>query len=254
MTKVHELLAVLGSKSGQASTVRGDLTATFKSKRHLFEGRKKTFRPLEESVEPTVEEETDIQSTVAKEIKWISGYLASAVDLAYQVDLANTEARANIELENGEILIKAIPATTLLQLEKRIAEWKNLIEAIPTLDPAKGFEEDKAHGEGHYRAREVVKLRKVKTKKVYVKFPATKEHPAQTELVDEDVPTGTILEQEWSGLITPGVKADLLDRVETLGRAVSKARSKANDHAIETQDKKIGAGLLEFVLQPLLGA
>ena len=254
MTKLHELLAVLGSKSGQANKKRGDLTVALKSKRHLFEGRKKTFRPLEEDAKPTVEDQTDIQTTVVKEIGWVSKDLALAVDIAYQVDLANTQARADVVTEDGQTLVKDIPATTLLQLEKRIAEWKDLIEAIPTLDPAKGFEQDKAHGEGHYRAREVVKPRKVKTKKVYVKYEATKEHPAQTELVDEDVPTGTILEQEWSGLITPALKSDLLDRVETLSRAVAKARSKANDHAIETQDKKIGAGLLEFVFQPLQSA
>jgi uncharacterized FlaG/YvyC family protein len=254
MSKLYELLAVYESTTGQASKVRGELAATFDKKRHLFEGRKKTFRSLEENVEDQVEAQQEIQSTVAKEIRWISGYLAKSADVAYQIDVANTEAKADVVDENGDVLLKQVPATTLLQLAKRVAEWKDLILAIPTLDPAKGFVEDKGHGAGHWKAREVVKPRTVKTKKVYVKYEATKEHPAQTELLDADVLTGTTLEQEWSGLITPSLKAELLDRVEALYRAVTKARSKANDHAIEINDKKIGADLLEYVFKPLLGA
>lgn len=254
MPKLHELLAVYESTTGQASKVRGELMVTFEKKRHLFEGRKKTFRSLAENTEPQVEAEQEIQSTIAHEIRWISKYLAKSTDVAYQIDVANTAAKADVVDDDGNVLLKDVPTTTLLQLAKRVAEWKDLIVAIPTLDPAKGFTEDKAHGEGHWMARDVVKPRTVKTKKVYIKYEATKEHPAQTELLDADVQTGTTLEQEWSGLITPSMKADLLDRVETLYRAVNQARSKANDHVIETQEKKIGGQLLDYVFEPLLGA
>lgn len=253
MPKLHELLAGYESTTGQASKVRGELMTTLEKKRHLFEGRKKTFRPQAENTEPQVEAEQEIQSTIGSEIRWVSKYLAKAADVAYQIDVANTSAKADVVTDNGDVVLKDVPTTTLLQLAKRIAEWKELIVAIPTLDPAKGFKEDKAHGQGHWVAREVVKPRTVKTKKVYVKYEATKEHPAQTELLDADVPTGTTLEQEWSGLITPSMKADLLDRVETLYRAVNQARSKANDFALETQGKKIGEDLLNFVFKPLLG-
>lgn len=139
-TKLHELLAVQGNTSGQASKTRGELKNTFEKKRHLFEGRRKSFTPFGEDDGLTaIEEVQEIQSTVASEIQWVSGYLAKAVDVAYQVDLANTGARADVLLENGSILVKNIPATTLLQLEKRIVEWKELIEAIPTLDPGQGL-------------------------------------------------------------------------------------------------------------------
>lgn len=254
MPKLYELLAVYESTTGQASKVRGELSATFDKKRHLFEGRKKTFRPSAENAEPVVEAEQEIQSTVAREIRWLSGYLAKSTDVAYQIDVANTEAKSDVVDEDGTVLLKDVPATTLLQLAKRVVEWKDLILAIPTLDPAKGFVEDKAHGAGHWAAREVVKPRTMKTKKVYVKYEATKEHPAQTELLDADVQIGTTLEQEWSGLITPSRKAELLDRVEVLHRAVTKARSAANALTIDTSDKKIGATLLDYVFKPLLDA
>lgn len=254
MSKLHELLAVQGSLAGQASKVRGDLASTFEKKPHLFKAHKKCFTPIEEGALSTVEEQLDIQSTVAQEIEWVSKSLAKAVDVAFQVDLANTTAKASIETETGEKLADDIPATTLLQLEKRIAEWKDLIAVIPTLDPAKGFQLDRDHGAGHYKARDVTKRRTIKTKKLYVKYAATDKHPAQTELVDEDVLTGMILEQEWSGLITPALKAELLDRVETLLRAVSKARSKANDQVVDSEKHKLGKDLLDFVFKPLQNA
>jgi hypothetical protein len=251
MSKLHELLAVQGNLAGQATKLRTELETTFVKKRQLFEETRKVFTPLGENVQPKVEEEKAIQTTVGQEIDWISKYLAKAVDVAYQIDLANREAAANVVTDNDEILLKDVPATTLLQLEKRITEWKSLIDAIPTLDPVKGFTLDVSRGMGIYKAREVTKARTRKGKKLYVKYEATKEHPAQTELIDEDIQTGTVSEQEWSALITPGVKAKLLERVEALIRAVARARSKANEQAVDISDKKIGATLLEYVFKPL---
>lgn len=251
MTKLHELLAVQGNLSGQATKKRTDLKTTFEKKRHLFEETRKTFTSNEELEKPQIEEQKDIQSTVIREIDWIKSDLAKAVDVAYQVDIANTEAKADVVTEDDELLLKDIPATALLQLEKRVAEWKDLIQSIPTLDPAKGFQLDTARGHGYYKARDVTKPRTKKVPDVITLAPATKEHPAQTQLISVDKPTGTILEQEWSSLITPATKSDLLDRVEKLLRAVSKARSKANEHAIDVSGKKIGAALLDFVFKPL---
>jgi hypothetical protein len=255
MSKLHELLAVHGSLSGQASKVRQELMVTFNKKRNLFEGRMKSFTPNEEVAGAiAIEEQQDVQSTIAREIEWVSKHLAKAVDIAYQVDTANTIAKADVVTEEDEIVAKDVPATTLLQLEKRVAEWKDLIVAIPTLDPAKGFQPDESSGKGFWKAREVTKMRTRKDKKPLVLYDATDKHPAQTQVLDVDTVVGKILEQEWSGLITPTLKADLLDRVETLYRAITKARSKANEQDVDTKDKKIGADLLEYVFKPLLGA
>ena len=251
MTKLHELLAVQGNLNGQANKKREDLKVTFEKKRHLFEETRKTFTSNDELEKPQIEEQKDIQSTVISEIEWIKPSLAKSLDVAYQVDVANTEATADVVTEDDVILLKAVPATTLLQLEKRVAEWKNLIDSIPTLDPAKGFQQDEARGYGYYRARDVTKPRTKKVPEVITLAPPTHEHPAQVQLIQIDKPIGTILEQEWSSLITPAKKAELLDRAETLLRAVSKARAKANEHAIDVADKKIGTELLDFVFQPL---
>lgn len=248
MSKLHELLAVEGNLEQQANKVRTDLINTFEKKRHLFEEKRVVFQPSVEGEGPTVESQSDIQSSVTSELNWIQSHLAKALDASYQVAEANTEARADVEVDDGSgaILLKQVPATALLELEKRAAEIHQLVAAVPTLDPAKGFSLDPQRGDGVYKAREIVKTRTKKTAKVIVKYEATKEHPAQTEMIAEDVPVGKIQEQEWSALITPGQKAELINRAEILVRSIRRARSRANETEVD-QTKKIGAALLKFV-------
>lgn len=49
------------------------------------------------------------------------------------------------------------------------------------------------------------------------------------------------------------MKAELLTRAEGLYRAVTQARSRANDTPVEVKANKIGNSLLEYVFSPLLG-
>ncbi len=250
-TKLHQLLAVGTSLEGQANKTRSELQNTFEKKRHLFEAKVSTFVPSGEGSAVT-ESQSDIQSTVAKELVWVSGFIAKAIDSAYQVAEANTQARADIVLEDGTTLAKAVPATSLLELEKRVAEIQALVVAIPTLDPAKGFLPDKDKGEGYYQARVVKKTRTRKDKIAMVLYEATEKHPAQVQLVDKDIPTGTVEEQEWCSMLTPALKSQLIERVEILSRAVRSARSKANEIEVSV-DKKIAKSLLDYVLKPVVG-
>jgi hypothetical protein len=125
------------------------------------------------------------------------------------------------------------------------------VSAIPTLDPAKGFTEDKDRGNGVYVAREVRKRRTQKEQIPLVLYPHSDKHPAQTQLITKDVEVGTIVEQEWSGLVTPAVKSRMLERVEELRRAVKQARARAND--VQVEEVNVGAAMLGYVFGPALG-
>lgn len=244
--KLHELLAVESSLENQSNKVRNDLSNTFDKKRHLFEEKRLVFTPSTEGAQSVIETQSDIQTNVSKELKWVSTHIAKALDASYQVAKTNTTARADVVLEDGTKVLTDVPATALLELEKRIAEIAALINSIPTLDPAKGFTIDEGRGNGIYQARPVNKTRTRKTKKVLIRYEATDKHPAQTELIDEDVVVGTIQEQEWSGLITPAQKSDYIARVEELSRAVRQARSRANDENVD-KTNVIGARLLKHI-------
>lgn len=243
---LHELLAVETHFENQAAKTRTELAATFEKKRHLFEEKAVTFTPLEDGKRSETIVQSTIQTTVKSELEWLTPYITKALDASLQVAEANTQARADVVLETGETIATGIPATALLELEKRVAEVKALVEAIPTLDPAKGFQTDINHGKRAFKARDIRKTRTQKIKEVLVAAPATEHHPAQCHVFDKDVVIGHVDEQEWSSLITPADKADLISRVEIVARAVRAARSRANNVAVD-QTKHIGGALLSYV-------
>lgn len=245
--KLHELLAVESPLKAQAEKTRRELATTFEKKRHLFTEKSVTFRPLEEGKEPVREEQLDLQSTVRKELTWIAAILASALDAEYQVQVGNTQAFGDVLIEGTDApLLTHVPATALLSLEKRVNELREFVLTIPTLDPAKGFVLDEPRGKNIYRARDDVRPRTKKTSKALVLYEATKEHPAQVKEISVDEPIGTLLAQEWSGLITTSEKADMMDRVERLGRAVKTARTRANEVEVDPA-LTIGEVLLSYV-------
>lgn len=251
MTKLHELLAVEKPLENQATACRAELMGTFEKKRHHFAKTIKTFTSLEENAIPVTEEQSDIQTTVSKEIKWISDKLIKAIDAGHQIDVSNTVAKQDVVLESGNILLKDVPATSLLQLEKRLGEVAQLIKAIPTLDPAKGFLLDTAAGDGIFKAREITKTRTSMVPEVISLAAATKEHKEQVQLIQKQVPIGTIQEQEWSSLITIAQKGQLLDNIEEVQRAVKKARARANETPIDVSATKIGKRVFDYIFMPV---
>src|SRR6266566_6352748 len=116
MAKLHELLAVEGNLENQANKCRADLVTTFEKKRHNFEEKRVVFTPLAEGSPAVQETQSDIQTTVLKELEWIAPYIIKALDASYQVAEANTEARADVVLDDdaGTVLLRSVPATSLL--------------------------------------------------------------------------------------------------------------------------------------------
>jgi uncharacterized FlaG/YvyC family protein len=251
-TKLHELLAVESNLDGQAGKTRTELMKTFQDKRHLFTETHVTYKPFGENEAEVTEQHSDIQTTVADEVQWLSKILAKAWDAAYQIDVANTLAKANVlDEETGDIIIKDAPSTALLQLEHRMKELHDFILTIPTLDPAKGFKPDEDKGKNRFRAMDVTKPR---TKKIFVPLvlaAATKEHPAQVKEGYEDKAVGTVLQQEWCSMITPAKKADLLDRCDKLTRSIKKARAKANEQEVDVKTIRVAHDLLNYVFKDL---
>lgn len=247
MAKLHELLATNPSVEAQSAKVLADLSNTFSKKAHLFGETIVTTTNIEGDAAPVTETQSSAQTTVHKELKWVSDIIAKSFDVNFQIDKANTQAVADIALEDGTILISAVPATALLQLEKSLRKVQDLAFTIPTLDPAKGFEPDANKGAGYYKARSVNKIKTKKINSVLTLAPATDKFPAQVQVFAEDVKVADVVQNEWSSLITPAEKADIIDRVEQLIRAVKQARSRANEQEQDTLTSKIGLKLLNYV-------
>lgn len=248
MAKLHEVLAVDRETKTQADKVLGELKETFEKKRHLFEGKISTFHPKAEGSVPKVEEQRSVQTMVSSELTWIRDFLVKAVDIGNQVAIANQSAIGDI-MVGSRILAKGVPVTNLLELEKRLEQWKQLAESIPTLDPTKNFTMETTSKT--YRAQDVSKSRTQKIQKPIVLYEATKEHPAQVQLASYDEPIGELVIQEWSGLMTPAHKAGILTNIEVLIRAVKKARARANE--TEAPKAPIGRVLFDFAFNTQVG-
>jgi hypothetical protein len=82
---------------------------------------------------------------------------------------------------------------------------------------------------GLHKTAPVQTHRTRKTIRPIVLYPATERHPAQTQLVTEDVLAGYWNTIKQSGALPKPRKQELAERVETLLQAVKQAREAAND-------------------------
>ncbi|MGC4120756.1 MAG: hypothetical protein QM765_40495 [Myxococcales bacterium] len=254
--KLYELLAVEPEKKANAERARSQTIEAFRSNQAHFTGMKRTFKPFMvdeakgEVAGERVENETNLVKTVIEELERTLAATADAFDVSLQIDEANMVARADLTVD-GVLLAESVPATYLLQLEKRLRELRVMFKEIPTFDPVRTWHEDPgAPKKNVLRAEPVVTIRKQRTRKYNVMHEATKEHPAQIDIVEVDDPVGEIRSYDWSGMISPGRKAALLDQVDRLIEAVKTARARANTVEIDP-GKKLAAKVFEHILKPL---
>ena len=144
---------------------------------------------------------------------------------------------------NESALLKDVPVTHLLFLEKQLVDIHTFVEKLPTLDPAEAWQynpEVDCFASDPYQT--------AKTKKVlknHVKAEATKEHPAQVETYTEDVVVGYWTTVKFSGALPAREKNAILQRVRKLQEAVKSAREEANSVTVEP--KKTGAEVFKYI-------
>ncbi|MEZ0373217.1 MAG: hypothetical protein ACAI44_29260 [Candidatus Sericytochromatia bacterium] len=255
--QLHEILAVEQEIKANAERVRGQTVDIFRTRQSHFVGMRRTFRPFAvdedygETGAERLEAETRLVTTVPEEIAQMLKTVGQALDIGFQIDEANTAARADLVID-GEVLAKDVPATFLLQLEKRLKEIRTVLKEIPTFDPVRIWSVDPGADKKHVlRAEPVTTIRKQRQRKYNVMVEASKEHPAQVDIVEVEVPIGEIRAYDWTGMISPGRKAALLEQIDKLSAAVKSARSRANTTPVA--DKKVAERLFHYLLQPLEG-
>lgn len=243
--KLHELLAAEEDLKGMAKRITAETEVTFTKKSNHFMEQIIEIAPLKETDGPVViDGHTPMVETVSGKIDYFSNAVGSYLDAFYQKEQSNTEAKADVVLEDNTILLKDIPATALLGLERELKKVHQVYSALPTLDPSVVWKEDTNAGAGI----QVTRQTKVRTKKIvkpFVLAPATDRHPAQVEKVSEDVPVANMNTTLRSSKITPARKSILLGRVDELSRAVKTARMRAN--SVEHATGKIGSKIFTFL-------
>lgn len=248
MKKLCQYIAI---ESSVKSRVTAELTEAHKDlqKNDLFNGHSRKYEPRNEDPssplgEKLPEENKKVVARAEAIVKLTLDRLVEQYDLAATRDWGNCVAKADVEVE-GKVLLKDVPVTHLLFLEKRVDDLLTFIRKLPSLDPTEHWE---------YNASQDLSatppVQSVRTKKIsraLVLYEATKEHPAQVKEITEDMQAGTWSTIKYSSAIPLQRKNEMLRRAEELQKAVKFAREKAN--ATEVEDKKVGRTLLDYVFK-----
>jgi len=248
--QLHQLLAVESELRNQAAKIYQETIVTFTKKEGHFDGMVRTYEPKIEGEDVTElpPEIKEVVTTVEEKLEHTEKALTKSIDAQLSKDETNangtTRAEVVIEGDGEEMKLGEFSATSLLSLENTLTKIRALYDAIPTLDPAKKWEEDETRT-GIYKTSEQVTYRTEKQPQVITLAPATKEHPAQTQLLSIDKQVGLFRVVYSSGRITPREKSEKLERIDRLIRAIKKARARANQS--EVLQTKIARQIFSYI-------
>lgn len=241
MGKLHELLAVEPDLAGEAQRLLTQREKLFKEGEVRFKGIFRTYKPLEETGEDFEPEITKLATTVRQELEGCEQVLGAWIDASVQKEVTNTRTKADVVID-GQMILQGLPATALLNLEGKLAKFRKLYAAIPTIDPTRVWEWNKEHGAF---VSSGITYRTQKVMKTHVEYEATPEHPAQVKTFRVDERAGTWTTTEHSGMLAPTDKWALLERLDKLIAAVKQARQRANTADVE--DIHVGKEIFNFI-------
>ncbi len=246
--KLHELLAVEQDRKHKAVQVVGETIKVFTKQDVQFDGVSKRYVQIQDDSEQIPDETKEMVTSVRERLNETIEAFVAGIDAHLSKEETNASSVAKSELIINNENLGTFSATSLLALEGHLAKAKELYQAIPTLDATKKWEFDTQ--KNVYKTEDEVKFRSVKRPQVIVKYEATKEHPAQTELLYLDFQVGKYVTSYTSGKITPAQKITLLKRIDEILEAVKTARAKANN--VEVNNVKFGDKLFAFINKGIL--
>lgn len=238
---LHQLLATEKDLKSQANAA---LTTLYQrmEKAALLSGISRVYRPAADDGETLPGEKTLVQLRVEGEIPPVVGKLAALYDTILRKEIANTQAAADVVVD-GQVLLPKVPVCALLFLEKQATDLKAFVSKLPVLDPSETWHHDEAQGCWATDPSETHRTKKVP--RAFVKAAATDKHPAQVEIVHEDVIAGYWRTIKFSGAVSADRKATLLSRVEKLQAAIKVAREEAN--AVKVGNAAMGAKVFDYL-------
>lgn len=244
MPKLNQIVAI---EKGVKSRVYSELTELNKAaqKPDLFNGFSKSYLKKDEDGEDLPPEKKRVQFVVNDVLRSAERIMTELMTVTARKDWTNAVAVADVVVD-GKVLIEKAPVTYLLFLEKQATDLRTFAESMPILDEGENWTKDP--NSGLYKSDEIRTHRTKKIQKPIVLYPATPEHPAQTQMVTEDVIAGFWAQVKQSGAMPKPERQGLVERIEKLIRAVKEAREAANDRD-EVPVPAVGSAVFEYLLE-----
>jgi hypothetical protein len=242
-TRLSQVIAVEKQIKSRVNSEGGELHK-LNQKPELFNGMTRNYERKSEEGEELPPEQKLVQNRASENLNLWATMWAELLDVVATKDWGNVKASADLVVE-GRLLVKDAPVTYLIWLEKQLEDFRTFVDHLPVLDPARAWRSDSATG--LYITEPVRTARHKKVPRVLVKVEASEHHPAQAEIVHDDVLVGY-----WSQLFTSGAlpeprRRQLLGRVDSLRKAVKEAREEANSMRVEAIE--VGTAISRWLLQ-----
>ena len=177
-------------------------------------------------------------------LRQVERSVGALLDLTARKDYTNCVARADVVVD-GTTMIAGAPVSFLLFMEKQLTDIRTFVAAMPVLDESDNWSKDV--NSGLFKAEPTSTHRTKKIAKPIVLYPATPEHPAQTQMVTEDIIAGFWTQVKQSGAMPKPDREALGARVERLLRAVKEARESANIQE-EVTTPAVGGAVFSYLL------
>ena len=240
--KLHEIVAIRKGIKSRTYSVLTDLH-NFLKKPEPFNGLTKTFKPVAEDGEVYPSEDKKVTATTHDTLRRVRQVRSEFFDIEATLCYGNQQAMADVVVD-GRVIIEAAPATLLLALEKEVNDLYTFAESLPTLDVTKSWSKDP---NSHlFRSDTEITHKGKKVQKAIVLYPHTENHPAQTQMVSEDVIEGFWHKTFLSGAMPLPEKEALLERIDKMRQAIKRARARANDSIVERAE--IGDAIFSYLL------
>ena len=233
MTKLSAIVAL---SNGLKERTRKEITTLHRSMDHEqgMKGLVRIYRSHDEEGEQLPTETKVVQVLVNDLVNQALIKWKNLWELILAQDVANTEARADIVVDDV-VLCETVPVTTLIWLQKQLDDVRTFVSNIPILDPSQEWHFD--DNTNCYVSKRQETTRTKKVLRNHVKAEATKEHPAQVEVYQEDVVVGYWSKVEQSGMIPAKTKVELIERIEKVQDAVKVAKENANTLEVSKQER-----------------
>lgn len=234
--KLNQVLAVEKTVKGKRED---EFTKLYQDiqKADLVTGHSRTYSPKDDDGERLPPENKKVQIRVEDAVAKTIDLMKEVFNVTAMKDNTNCFAKADVVVD-GEVLLKGVPATHLLWMEKKLLSFSEFINKLPVLAQDTSWTMDA--GQGLYRSESVQSVKTKKKEEWKVIVPPTPQHPAQTQKMVEDVTVGTWSTTNLSGAIPESRKRQLQERIEKYMRAVKEAREAAN----QTEVVELATGII----------
>lgn len=241
MSHLSQIVAIEKDVKEKAIQSRSRAEGVF-IKGSLLSGLSRSYTPKDDEGEKLPSENTSVQVKARQILEEVQNTLITLFDTVATKDYANCTARASIVVD-GQVLLKDVPATYILFLEKQLAELLSFVKKVPTLDAAEEWYYNEA--QDCYATQPVETIRTKKIPQRFVLSEATDKFPAQVQVYQEDIAAGRWKTIKYSGAIPAKELNAIIVRIEKVQLAVKFAREEAN--RTEVKQQQVGHPLLHYI-------